>query len=210
MADELTLRRRPTQARSAATFDRILEVAIVLLEEKGWEGFTTNLLAKRAGIGIQTLYHYFPNKLSVVATLAQQLIAQWKQWFEDADRFIADEPPEGLGDAFTFFVTSVKNQPGGVAIRQAMQVSPVLREMDRTDTRQQTVNFAQAIARKYPELNKQELETAMLVSMEAGLAIIDLSFGLPQQEADKLLKNCIEMQTAFMLAKFPTLYTAAQ
>jgi len=209
MADQLTLRRRPTQTRSAATFDRILEVAIVLLEEKGWEGFTTNLLAKRAGIGIQTLYHYFPNKLAVVATLAQQLIAQWNEWFEDADSFITDRPAQGLSNAFTFFVTSVKNQPGGVAIRQAMQVSPVLREMDRKDTRQQTVNFAQAIARKHPELNKQELETAMLVSMEAGLAIIDLSFGLPQEEADKLLKNCIEMQTAFMQAKFPVIYTTA-
>ena len=208
MADQLTLRRRPTQARSAATFDRILEVAIVLLEEKGWEGFTTNLLAKRAGIGIQTFYHYFPNKLAVVATLAQQLIAQWKEWFEDVDRFITDRPAQGLSEAFMFFVTSVKNQPGGVAIRQAMQVSPVLREMDRKDTRQQAVNFVEAIARKHPELNKQELETAMLVSMEAGLAIIDLSFGLPQKEADNLLKNCIEMQSAFMQKKFPVMFTA--
>ncbi|MDG1204091.1 MAG: TetR/AcrR family transcriptional regulator, partial [Pseudomonadales bacterium] len=82
--NELEIRRRPVQTRSAKTFDHILDTAIVVLEETGWDGFSTNLLAERAGIGIQTLYRYFPNKLSVVATLARRLISEWDSWFTEA------------------------------------------------------------------------------------------------------------------------------
>ena len=123
--NELEIRRRPVQTRSAKTFDHILDTAIVVLEETGWDGFSTNLLAERAGIGIQTLYRYFPNKLSVVATLARRLISEWDSWFTEAG--MSDFGGAGLER----FVDRLKNQPGGVAIRQAMAASPALRALDR-------------------------------------------------------------------------------
>jgi len=136
MQDTFELRTKPIQDRSAAKFDRILDTAIILLETEGWDGFSTNALAKRAGIGIQTLYRYFPNKLSVVATLAQRIILEWNEWFSDFDRFIAEDLKNGSNSAFLLFIENLKNQPGGVAIRRAMNASPALREMDREDNRE--------------------------------------------------------------------------
>ena len=62
-------RKSPVQARSAATVDAILEAAARILESEGFEGYTTNAIAKRAGVSIGSLYQYFPNKDAVTAAL---------------------------------------------------------------------------------------------------------------------------------------------
>lgn len=59
----------PTQARSWATYNAILEAATYILIEQGYETLTTNHVAERAGVSIASLYQYFPNKESLVATL---------------------------------------------------------------------------------------------------------------------------------------------
>lgn len=70
---QLALRAEPTQARAKQTFLHLLDTAAVLIEEMGVDEFNTNLLAERAGVGIRTIYRYFPNKLSILAALAQHL-----------------------------------------------------------------------------------------------------------------------------------------
>lgn len=62
-------RKRPSQARSRATVDAIVEAAARILESRGHDGFTTNAVAERAGVGIGTLYQYFPDKDSLVGAL---------------------------------------------------------------------------------------------------------------------------------------------
>lgn len=62
-------RKKPLQARSQATVDAILQAATYILAAKGWEGFTTNRIAERAGVNIASLYQYFPNKEAIVAEL---------------------------------------------------------------------------------------------------------------------------------------------
>ncbi|MES3030745.1 MAG: TetR/AcrR family transcriptional regulator [Pseudomonadota bacterium] len=65
-------RKTPTQPRSRATLDVILEAAAQLLESVGEPGFNTNALAERAGVSIGTLYRYFPDKRSIINALALQ------------------------------------------------------------------------------------------------------------------------------------------
>ena len=113
MQETFELRTKPTQVRSAAKFDRILDTAIILLETEGWDGFTTNALAERAGIGIQTLYRYFPNKLSVVATLARRVILEWNEWFSDFDSFMAGDLKNSSNNAFLLFMPAGKVQREG-------------------------------------------------------------------------------------------------
>jgi AcrR family transcriptional regulator len=62
-------RKKPLQARSQATVDAILQAATYILTAKGWEGFTTNRVAERAGVNIASLYQYFPNKEAILAEL---------------------------------------------------------------------------------------------------------------------------------------------
>ena len=56
------MRKRPRQERSRATVHSMLEAAIVLLEEHPLTDLSTTMLAGRAGVGIGTLYQYFPDR----------------------------------------------------------------------------------------------------------------------------------------------------
>ena len=65
-------RKIPTQQRSHATIEVVLEAAAQLLESAGEAGFNTNALAERAGVSVGTLYRYFPNKQAILAALGRR------------------------------------------------------------------------------------------------------------------------------------------
>jgi AcrR family transcriptional regulator len=65
-------RKLPAQTRSTETVNAILEAAARILETKGFEGYTTNAVAERAGVSIGSLYQYFPNKDAITKALIQR------------------------------------------------------------------------------------------------------------------------------------------
>jgi len=62
-------RKQPTQARAHVTVDAILSAARRVLVRTGYAGFTTNKVAKTAGVSIGSLYQYFPNKRALVGAV---------------------------------------------------------------------------------------------------------------------------------------------
>lgn len=65
-------KKRPKQARSKATFEGILDAAARILVRDGYAGLTTNRVAATAGVGIASVYEYFPGKEAIVAALAEK------------------------------------------------------------------------------------------------------------------------------------------
>ena len=69
---DFTRRKIPRQARSQATCSAILGACARILEARGYAALTTNLIAERAGVGIGTLYEFFPNREAIVLALAEE------------------------------------------------------------------------------------------------------------------------------------------
>ncbi len=65
------MRKHPTQARSRALVDSLLEATARILVQDGWDALTTNRVAKAAGVSVGSLYQYFPNKDALVAGLVE-------------------------------------------------------------------------------------------------------------------------------------------
>ncbi|ABS62121.1 transcriptional regulator, TetR family [Parvibaculum lavamentivorans DS-1] len=74
----------PKQARSHVSFNAIVDAAARLLRENGYEALTTNRIAEQAGVGIATLYEFFPNKEAIVAELTRRLMAKVEAEMEEA------------------------------------------------------------------------------------------------------------------------------
>ncbi|MFD9293083.1 TetR/AcrR family transcriptional regulator [Streptomyces sp. NPDC060030] len=66
------LRRLPVQQRSADRLARILDAGAWLLDEAGYEQFSTRAVADRAGVPIGSVYRFFPNKRALVDALAER------------------------------------------------------------------------------------------------------------------------------------------
>ena len=66
------MRRRPSQERSRATVERILDAGRSVLLERGFEGASTNRIAAAAGVGPGSLYQYFPDKEAILERVVER------------------------------------------------------------------------------------------------------------------------------------------
>ena len=72
MATRVKVRKSPRQERSKVMVEAILEAASQVFAELGYARATTNKIAERAGVSVGSLYQYFPNKDSLMASLHKE------------------------------------------------------------------------------------------------------------------------------------------
>ncbi|WP_245412015.1 TetR/AcrR family transcriptional regulator [Methylocella silvestris] len=72
--------------RSAETVACIIEAAARILEERGFAGYTTNAVAEKAGVGVGSLYQYFPGKDALTAALIERETAVLLDDVAEAER----------------------------------------------------------------------------------------------------------------------------
>jgi AcrR family transcriptional regulator len=59
-AREFAAKKLPSQRRSRATVDALVEACTWLLPRRGFAGTTTNHIAARSGVSFASLYDYLP------------------------------------------------------------------------------------------------------------------------------------------------------
>jgi AcrR family transcriptional regulator len=64
-------RKKATQGRAKETVKSIIEATTHIIEKSGFEELSTNLIAKKAGVSIGSLYQYFPSKESILSQLIE-------------------------------------------------------------------------------------------------------------------------------------------
>lgn len=89
---ELQLKKLPRQRRSRVTFEAIVDSCARLMVERGYVGVTTNHIASVAGIGIASLYEYFPGKDAIVAVVADRLVERVMTRLSEAAPAMFDLP----------------------------------------------------------------------------------------------------------------------
>lgn len=129
----LSPRREPLQQRSVARAQQILQVSAELLEEVGLDTLTTILIARRSGISVGTLYHYYPNKLAILHAMAER-------WLREVERSLDEVESWPLATlSMAQFVERLverqlvvyREQRGILHLVQAMFSIPELRELDQ-------------------------------------------------------------------------------
>lgn len=69
--------------KSKDTYRRVLNSAMNLFSEKGYEKTTMRAISKEAKLGLGALYYYFPSKEAIVTTfyeqLQEELQAEWQE-----------------------------------------------------------------------------------------------------------------------------------
>ena len=71
-------RKTPKQMRSQGMVDAILEATTRILKKRGYSETNTNMIAEVAGVSVGSIYQYFPNKESIIATLHQRHALQMR------------------------------------------------------------------------------------------------------------------------------------
>ncbi len=72
--------------KHAAKRRRILEAAASVFAQRGYDGATTAAICREGGIGSGTLFHYFPDKRSLMMALFMDDVAAHATFLRDLDR----------------------------------------------------------------------------------------------------------------------------
>jgi AcrR family transcriptional regulator len=87
--DERVTAREPLQARGRARIEAVLDATAELIVEKGMEGVTMHGVARRAQTPIGSMYHFFPDRESLLSALWDRHIAALGELEDEIEEFDA-------------------------------------------------------------------------------------------------------------------------
>lgn len=165
----------PKQARAEVTYAKLLDAAVAVLVERGLQGFNTNVVAEVAGVNVATLYHYFPDKNSIMREL-----------FDRNERVRVGFVVEHLGllpaatDLRAWVVELVErllavrlHEPAGAVLRRAWRAVPELTAIEEQRNDALTETIAVALQERYPHQPATIVRTVARVLLTAAVAVLD-------------------------------------
>jgi AcrR family transcriptional regulator len=171
------LRRVPVQGRSLARVARMLDACAVLVDEVGYDGLTTTLLAERAGVAIGSVYQFFPDKRAIVQALtlrnleaylqrlaARLAAAQFAHWWDAVDAAI-DE-----------YIAMHRTVPGFRTLHFGDVVDIHLLDEERDNNAVIVEHLAQLLVDQYGVTPGERLNFALVIAVETADALIKMAF----------------------------------
>jgi AcrR family transcriptional regulator len=197
-ANPTHLRRRPVQQRSAARVERMLEACAQLIDEVGYDGVTTTLIAERAGVAVGSLYQFFPDKRAVVQALTTRNLDRFMELIsEKLSTADLEHWWDGVDLVFDAYVQMFRHVPGFTQIRFGDVVD--LRLMD--DQRDNNTVIADRLATMLSEqfgIPLAELRLPISVSVEIADGILNLAFRRRQYSEDMMIAEAKRVIRAYL------------
>ena len=196
----LTPRKKPRQARSAATLDAIFEATIQVLLADGMRALTTTRVAERAGVSVGTMYQYFPHKQSLIYALNERYLEVLAEKVEESCRAQAGRPVGEMLEALIETYWRAKTERADVT--RALYKSVV--EMDNealVDAFARRVDSATtAMLNSAPDASFVDLHAVNLTLVTVIFGTIRNAFerNLTQQAIDALQVELLAMCRAYV------------
>ncbi|OLF06313.1 TetR family transcriptional regulator [Actinophytocola xinjiangensis] len=176
MASSVTLRKQPVQQRSAKRVEQMLEACAALIDELGYDGVTTTLIAERAGVAVGSLYQFFPDKRAVVQALTKRNLDHFTA---EIDRRLDWEHLanwwDGVDEIIDIYVEMYRTVPGFARVRFGDVIDLRFIEDERDNNTVIAEKLAGLIAAK-TNMPAQSLFRQITVANEIGDSILALAF----------------------------------
>ncbi|WP_300163876.1 TetR family transcriptional regulator [Solidesulfovibrio sp.] len=122
----ISQRKQPRQARSTELVAVILEAAVQVLAQEGVRRFTTARVAEKAGVGVGSLYQYFPNKAAILFRLQSD---EWRQTANLLRDILEDTRKPPLGRLRSLVHAFLRSECEEAAMRVALNdAAPLYRD----------------------------------------------------------------------------------
>lgn len=115
--------RAPRQQRGQKRIDEILDAAASLVEEVGTEGVTVGAISARAGASKGSMYHFFPDRESVLTALVERHVEALRASLEDEREARAAEVRGSVEQAVRAFL-----EPVDAYVQRHPDLTRILRE----------------------------------------------------------------------------------
>ncbi len=182
------LRRVPVQGRSVARVQRMLDACAYLVDEIGYEGLTTTLLAERAEVAIGSVYQFFPDKRAIVQALALRNMDAYLQRL--ADRFANEVFAywwDGVDAAIDEYIAMHRAVPGFRTLHFGDVVDVHLLDEEQDNNAVIADRLADLLVERFMLGDPARLKFALQIAVEASDALIKLAFRRAQHGDETVL-----------------------
>jgi len=176
-SEERSQLKRPSQARSIATFASILQASTDIIVERGVQGLNTNVVAERAGVNIGTVYHYFPDKTAILVELfrldeERRTAPLVLKLNEIAD---AQDLDNWADEMFALALELRMESPATTYLRRAFRAVPELVAMDRKEAEHYLEMLSNLLRVRFVGISKERARAATRLLVEVTSTILDNS-----------------------------------
>jgi AcrR family transcriptional regulator len=171
------LRRVPVQGRRVARVQRLLAACAELVDEVGYEGLTTTLLAERAEVAIGSVYQFFPDKRAIVQALAMRNMDAYLQGL--SARFESETFThwwDGVDAAIDVYIHMHRAVAGFRTLHFGDVVDVHLLDVERDNNTVIADRLAELLVEQFQLIDRVRLRFALEISVEAADALIKLAF----------------------------------
>lgn len=179
-------RRIPSQQRGRDRFEKILAVAAELIESNGSDALKMSEIVEKAELSFGALYQYFPDKSSIIRTLAER--------FNEQGRRCVDEELAKAGDAASLhqalrtitdeYYRFFRREPVMRDIWHATQADRLLREVDAEDMEFHAQALLGALKRIFPRRPEADLLAVARLVMQLLAAAVRYAISLDDRDGE--------------------------
>ena len=189
MTESTAIRRQPTQARARARVEKILTAATELIEQTGTDQLRMSEIAERAGVPIGSLYQYFPDKASIVRTLAERIMLRVREGLREslADVENVDDALSRLDGLLEGYYAMFLLEPVTRDIWSGTQSDKAIQDMDIEDSRENARIVAGTLKPFVPKREHARLDTVSFLLMQLTGAAVRLAIAVDRKEGDRLI-----------------------
>lgn len=187
------LRRVPVQGRSLARVHRMLDACADLVDEVGYEGLTTTLLAERAGVAIGSVYQFFPDKRAIVQALTLRNLDAYLERL--SHRFEAGLAHwwDAVDTAIDEYIAMHRTVAGFRALHFGDVVDPRLLDDERDNNVVIVEKLTELLVTYFGMTDKERLGFALAIAVEASDALIKMAFRRHPDGDDAVLVEAKEL-----------------
>ena len=164
------------QGRSVERVRRMLDACAQLVDEVGYDGLTTTLLAERAGVAIGSVYQFFPDKRAIVQALTLRNLEAYLQRL--STRLQQEKSTHWWGAvdaAIDEYIAMHRTTPGFRTLHFGDVVDVHLLDDERDNNAVIAARIAALLHERY-ELTGERIEFALGIAVEAADALIKMAF----------------------------------
>lgn len=199
------LRRTPVQVRSLAKVARMLDACAEIVDEVGYEGLTTTLIAERADVAIGSVYQFFPDKRAVVAALTQRNVEAYVRQL--ADRMGGGEMTrwvEAVNAALDEYIEMHRNIPGFRTLHFGDVVDLNLLDPERDNNAVIVDHLGSLLAQRFGMARDEQLEFALAMAVEMADALVKAAFRHQVDGDEQILAEAKEIIRDYLDRKIRT------
>jgi AcrR family transcriptional regulator len=180
----------------------MLDACAELVDEVGYEGLTTTLLAERAGVAIGSVYQFFPDKRAIVQALTLRNLEAYLQRL--GDRLASSDLSywwDGVDAGIDEYINMHRDVPGFRTLHFGDIVDVRLLDEERDNNGVIAEQLSRVLVEQFQIADEGRLRFALEIAVEAADALIKLAFRRQNDGDERVLAEAKSLIREYLHAQ---------